>query len=84
MKGESVCTQCTLHQEGPHLKAVRYVDGTGATQILLLESDPGLRPHTGKFCGGPNHIHLEGETHAADGIPQLAVAELEFLDKAKQ
>jgi anti-sigma factor RsiW len=80
VQGESVCTVCTLHHEGSHSKAIRFTDGAGETQVLLLENDPELRSHTGKFCGGPNHVHVHGETHEAEGAPLLAVSELKYLE----
>ena len=80
VRGESVCTKCTLHLEGPHNKAIRFADATGEVQVLLLRNNPDLRQHTGNFCGGPKKVHVEGETLQEGGIPLLAVSTLEFLE----
>ncbi len=80
VKGEGVCTQCTLNQEGPHNKALRYTGADGALKLLLLKRDPSLRQHTQAFCGGPTPITAEGELVQINGEERFATLSLVFQE----
>lgn len=60
IKGECVCTSCTLNMEGGHKKAIRYTDDKGGLQLIMVKRDPQLRQHTKHFCGGPTPVLVEG------------------------
>lgn len=82
IEGESVCTQCTLNQEGGHNKGVRFTGANGAIQLLLLKRDPSLRVHTPHFCGGPTPVLVAGTLVREDGQELLATTSLEFNTNA--
>ena len=78
IQGECVCTQCTLHQEGGHNKAIRYADAKGEFHLVMVQRDPKLRPHTKHFCGGPTPVLVKGNLIEEAGQDQLAVAILDY------
>lgn len=67
IKGECVCTSCTLNLEGGHNKAIRFADAKGDVQLIMVKRDPQLRPHTKHFCGGPTPVLVEGNVIEQEG-----------------
>ncbi len=78
IQGECVCTNCTLHQEGRHSKAIRYADAKGEFQLIMVKQDPELRSHTKHFCGGPTPVLVQGNLEEEEGQKLLAVAMLDY------
>lgn len=78
IKGECVCTSCTLGIEGGHRKAIRFADAKGGEQLIMVQRNPELRQHTKHFCGGPTPVLVEGNLVDQEGQDLLAVASIDI------
>ncbi|VGO17120.1 hypothetical protein PDESU_05715 [Pontiella desulfatans] len=79
--GECVCTHCTLHQTEKHLRAIRYVDNKGRTEIVYLVDNPEMDMKMRHFCRGPTPVLVEGDLVEQDGRRMLAATSFDLEHK---
>lgn len=66
LRGEAVCTACTLHETHEHLPAVRVHHG-GRTEIYYVQSDPMDILRIGDYCVAPVPLVATGRMHTENG-----------------
>ena len=66
LKGEAVCTACSLHQSNEHAPAVRVMEA-GSTHIYYLVRNVAVVGLQDYFCSGPAPVTTEGQWQTLGG-----------------
>ncbi len=77
LRGEGVCTHCTLGEDGPHRMALRMPAGQAGAQPAIYLFEDGEAMHGQMYCAQRPQLIARGTVRASDGRPLLHVQSLE-------